>query len=446
MSKKTAKKILPSAKETKTAKKAWVAPNYKSKTGGKVVRKIEVFTNQKDHFKKDKGLESKGFATRALHAGCEADPLHGGVSTAIDLSTTFAQPMPGQPSTCFDYSRCGNPTVLAFQRNLASMEKAKYAFATSTGMGATLTVLSLLKQGDHLICIDDVYGGTQRYIRNVFTPQTGIDWDLVDFQDLTKARKAFKKNTKIVWIEAVTNPMLKVTDIPAVAKICKEFGALLVIDNTFMSPALMQPLALGADVVMHSVTKYIGGHSDVLGGALMFNDDDLYDKMFYNMKTIGTYMNAFESYIALRGAKTLGIRVERASENALAIAQMLEKDKRVKMVVYPGLKSHPHYKIAQKLRSDPKNQSGGSGMFCAYLDTDLAGTSRFMSSLKVITLAESLGGVESLINLPSQMTHGSVPLEHRLMLGITDNYVRFSIGIESLEDLKADIKQALAKI
>lgn len=256
---------------------------------------------------------------------------------------------------------------------------------------------------------------------------------------MKKARKYFKKNTKIVWIEGVTNPTLKVTDIPAVAKICKEFGALLVIDSTFMSPYLVQPLKLGADVVMHSVTKYIGGHSDVLGGALMFNDPALYDELYYNLKTIGNCMGPFEAYTVLRSTKTLALRVQRATDNALEIGKMLEKDKRISKVLYPGLKSHPHYEIAQRMKAQ-KHMNGGSGMICFYLDTDMAGTSRFMSSLKVVTLAESLGGVESLINHPAVMTHASVPAEHRKMLGITDNFVRLSCGVEDIADLKADIK------
>ena len=326
------------------------------------------------------------------------------------------------------------------------MEKAKYAFATNCGMGATLSVLSLLQQGDHLLCIDDVYGGTQRYLRKIFTPNYHIDWGMTDMSDMKKVRSCFKKNTKIVWIESPTNPTLKCTDIGAVAKICKEFGALLCVDNTFMSPALQNPIVLGADIVMHSITKYIGGHSDVVAGCLCFNDPALYDKIFFNMKTMGTCIAPFDAWIALRGSKTLGIRAERAADNALAIAKMLEKHKKIVKVLYPGLPSHPHHAAAKKNRSNPAKQSGGSGMISFYVKGNLAQTNKFLSSLKVITLAESLGGVESLIESPALMTHGSVPAEHRKVLGIDDNFVRLSTGIEDINDLLADLNQALAKI
>lgn len=226
------------------------------------------------------------------------------------------------------------------------MEGGKYAFATNNGCAATVSIMSLLQQGDHLLCIDDVYGGTQRFLRRIFTQHTGISWDMIDFSDMNEVRKAFKKNTKIVWIETPTNPTLKCTDIAAVAKICKENKAILVVDSTFMSPALTNPLSLGADIVYHSITKYIGGHSDVLGGAIVFNDSDLYDKLRLHIITIGATMNAFEAFIALRGCKTLKLRVEKAAENALAIAKWLEKHKKIQKVVYPGLKSHPGYKIA----------------------------------------------------------------------------------------------------
>lgn len=335
--------------------------------------------------------------------------------------------------------------MLAFQQNLAALEGGKFAFALNSGMSATVSIMSLLQQGDHLLCIDDVYGGTQRYLRRIFTPMTGISWDMIDFTDLKKVRAAFKPNTKIVWVESPTNPTLKCTDIAAVAKICKEKKALLVVDNTFMSPVLQNPLALGADVVMHSVTKYIGGHSDVLGGALVFNDPELYDKLYLHVKSIGTCMNAFEAWIALRGAKTLKLRVEKAAENALAIAKYLEAHPKVSKVLYPGLPSHPHHAIAKKNRSNPK-QSGGSGMLSFYIKGDIKTANKLLSSFKVFTLAESLGAVESLIESPAIMTHGSVPPAHRKMLGIDDNFIRISVGCEDIEDLIADLEAAFKKI
>ena len=307
-----------------------------------------------------------GLSTRAIHAGNQADPVHGGVVPSIDLSTTFVQPKPGQPSTCFDYTRCGNPTILAFQRNLASLEGAKYAFATSSGMAATISVLSLLKQGDHILCIDDVYGGTQRYLRKILIPNAGIQLDLIDCTNLKKIEGAIKKNTKIMWIESPTNPTLKCSDIAAIAKICKKHNVFLAIDNTFMSPVLQQPLSLGADIVMHSVTKYIGGHSDVIAGALMFNSLELFDKLYFNIKSMGTMIAPFDAFIALKGSKTLALRVERASSNALAIAKHLEKHPKIVKVTYPGLPSHPHHKIAKKNAAHPK-LSGGSGMISFYV-------------------------------------------------------------------------------
>ena len=361
------------------------------------------------------------------------------MTPSIELSTTYVQPTPGVPSSAFDYSRCGNPTVMALQRNLASMEHAKFAFALNSGMSATISILSLLERGDHLLCIDDVYGGTQRYIRKIFEPQTGIKWDMVDFSNLKKVEASIKKNTKIVWIESPTNPTLKCTDIAAVAKLCKAKGALLVIDNTFMSPVLQNPLLLGADVVMHSITKYIGGHSDVVAGALMFNDGKLYDKLFFNIKSMGYFISPFDAWIALKGSKTLKLRAEKASENAMAVAKMLLKHPKISKVIFPGLPNHPHHKIALKNRSSTK-YNGGSGMMGFYIKGDMKKTNKFLSSLKIITLAESLGGVESLIENPALMTHGSVPPEVRKMLGIDDNYVRLSTGIEDIEDLIEDIK------
>jgi len=398
-----------------------------------------VFRNAKDYFSLDDRVKHCRFATRAIHAGNIADPIHGGVCPAIDLSTTYKQTAPGETSSCFDYSRCGNPTVLCLQRNLASMEGSKYAFALSTGMSAVISVLSLLERGDHILFIDDLYGGTQRYVRKVYGPQTGIEWEMMDFSDLKKVKKAMKKNTKLVWIESPTNPTLKCTDIAGVSKICKENGAMLVFDNTFMSPVLQNPLALGADICLHSITKYIGGHTDVLGGALCINDDDLYDKLHFNIKTVGTMMAPFDAWIALRGSKTLKLRVEQASANAMVICKWLLKHKKIEKVLYPGLPGHPTHAIAKKNSSDPSKYSGGSGMLGFYIKGDIKDTNKFLSALKMITLAESLGGVESLIESPALMTHGSVPAELRKKVGIDDNYVRMSSGIENVDDIIKDL-------
>ena len=257
----------------------------------------------------------RGFATRAIHCGNEPDSKFGGVAPAIDLSTTFAQPYPGKP-VCFDYARCGNPTRLALERNLAALENAKYAFALNSGCSALLSIMNLLSSGDHVLCVDDVYGGTQRYLRKILTDRQGVKVDFVDFGDLNLVRKAFKPTTKIVWAETPTNPTLRICDIAAIAKICKEKKALMVVDNTFFTPYLQNPIDLGADMVVHSITKYIGGHSDVVMGAIMLNDKALYDRLFFTIKSIGSGASPFDCYLALRGSKTLAVRVERAMQNA----------------------------------------------------------------------------------------------------------------------------------
>lgn len=340
---------------------------------------------------------------------------------------------------CFDYARCGNPTRLALERNLASLENAKYAFALNSGCSALLTIMNTLSSGDHILCVDDVYGGTQRYMRRILNEKQGIKVDFVDFGDLNIVRKNIKPNTKIVWAETPTNPTLKICDIAAIAKICKEKKTLLVVDNTFFTPYLQNPLDLGADMVVHSITKYIGGHSDVVMGAIMLNDKEMYDKLFFAGKSIGSGASPFDCYLALRGSKTLAVRVERAMQNAQKIAELLEKHPKVDRVIYPGLKSHPQYELCKK-------QSRGPGaMISFYIKGDINMAERFLRSVKLFTLAESLGGVESLIENPALMTHFSVPPEQRKLLGIEDNFIRISVGIEDCKDLLEDVKQALEK-
>ena len=251
----------------------------------------------------------RGFSTRAIHCGSEPQQEFGGVSVPIDLSTTFAQPGPGTP-LLFDYSRCGNPTRLLLERQLAAMENANFAFATGSGMASHVTLMNLMSQGDHLLCVDDVYGGTQRYLRNILGPNANIEIDFEDFSDVAAFKKKLRPNTKMVWLETPTNPTLKVFDIEALAKVCKAHGALLIVDNTFMSPVNQNPLALGADIVTHSLTKYIGGHSDILAGAIILNDQELYNKIYFNLKSMGTGLDPFQSWLAIRSAKTLEVRVK----------------------------------------------------------------------------------------------------------------------------------------
>lgn len=355
------------------------------------------------------------------------------------MSTTYAQPAPGEP-VVFDYARCGNPTRMHLERNLASMENAKYAFACSSGMAAHVTIMNTLKRGDHILCVDDVYGGTQRYLRRILAPNAEVEVSLHDMSSMAGLKKAIKKNTKVCWLETPTNPTLKCFDIRKIADTLKGTGIILVVDNTFSTPINTNPLDLGADIVTHSITKYIGGHSDVIAGGMAFNNQKLYEPLFFVLKTMGTGLSAFDSWIALRGSKTLEVRVQRANSNATAIAHLLENHKRVEKVLYPGLKSHPQHAIHKK-------QSRGPGaMISFYVKGGIKQASNFLKGLKVFTLAESLGGVESLAECPVVMTHGSVPAEHRKLLGIEDNFIRLSVGIETEADLLADIKQALDKM
>jgi cystathionine gamma-lyase len=304
---------------------------------------------------------------------------------------------------------------------------------------ALLSIANLLSSGDHILCVDDVYGGTQRYIRKILQDRQGVQVDFVDFGTLDAVRKAIKPQTKVVWAETPTNPTLKICDIAGIAKICKEKKALLVVDNTFFTPYLQNPLDLGADMVVHSITKYIGGHSDVVMGAIMLNDKALYDRLFFTIKSIGSGASPFDCFLALRGSKTLHVRVERAMQNAIAIAALLESHPKVTRVIYPGLKSHPQYELCKK-------QARGPGaMISFYIKGDIKTAERFLKAVKLFTLAESLGGVESLIENPALMTHFSVPPEQRKLLGIEDNFIRISCGIEDQKDLVEDIKQALEK-
>lgn len=409
--------------------------------GGSITKNFEVCKNYWDYFLRDGKYQKYGFATKAIHAGNEPDPVFGGVAPLLDLSSTFAQHGPGVPYGCFDYARCGNPTRLALERNLAAMEKCKYAFACHTGMSATQTIFSLLKDGDHILCIDDVYGGTQRYLRKCLLPTTNITLDMIDMSNIQDVKNACKENTKIVWLETPTNPTLKVFDISKIGKVCHERGILFVVDNTFMSPVLQNPMDQGADVVMHSISKYINGHSDLIMGCLCLNDKALFDKLFFNLKTLGTGASPFDCWLALRGTKTLELRVNRAAANGLACAKYLEKHPKIVKCIYPGLESHPQHKIAKKQTRGPGN--GGSGMVSIYVKGDMKNATKFLKALKVFTLAESLGGVESLIEHPASMTHGSVPADKRKILGIDDNFIRMSVGCESIEDLIADLKSAL---
>lgn len=383
---------------------------------------------------------SFGFSTRAIHNGEEPDfreGASGDVAVPIHLATTFARLKASNPTAGYEYTRSLNPTRKALEEKLAALDGARYGLAFSSGLAAASTVIiSLLKAGDNVIGFDDLYGGTRRLLSNVFI-NFGIMVSYVDATIPENIEKAIKPETRLIWIETPTNPLLKIADIRSIAQIAKRHGLILVVDNTFLSPYFQKPLSLGADVVVYSTTKYIGGHSDALGGSVVTNDEDIYQKISYNQNAVGAVLSPFDSYLTLRGAKTLAIRMEQHQKNAIALAEYLQKSAKVKRVLYPGLKTHPHHEVAAA------QTTGFGGILSFELDGTLADAESFLSRLKLFSTAESLGGVESLAEIPSIMTHASVPKEVREKNGITDTLIRLSVGIEDTADLIADIKGAL---
>lgn len=385
--------------------------------------------------KSDTPSQSFGFGTRAIHAGQHPDPATGAVMTPIYQTSTYAQESPGKHRG-YEYSRTDNPTRTAYQECVASLENAKFALAFSSGMATTDAIMHTLRAGDHVVCCDDVYGGTFRIFDKVYK-QMGISFTFVDLSDLKLAEAAFRPETKVLWMESPTNPMLKILDIRKLTALARKKGALSVVDNTFMSPYFQKPLDLGADVVVHSVTKYMNGHSDVVGGVLATNLPETYERLKFFQNAIGAVPAPMDCFLVMRGLKTLHVRMERHGQNAMEIARYLEKHPRVDKVIYPGLESHPEHGIARG------QMSGFGGMITFFIKGGLTEARTFLEKVKIFTLAESLGGVESLIEHPAIMTHASIPVETRKSLGIHDNLVRMSIGIEDLADLKADLEQAL---
>ncbi len=383
------------------------------------------------------------FATKAIHAGEEPNLKEGGsgdVVVPIHLSSTFARKDVDKPTGGYEYSRSGNPTRDALEKRLAVLENAKYGLAFGSGLGAETTVLlSLLKQGDHVIGFDDLYGGTKRLFNRTLS-NFGVEFTYVDARDPDKVEDAVRPNTRMIWLESPTNPLLKLCHIRAISQIARDQGIVTVVDNTFMSPVFQQPLELGADIALHSTTKYLGGHSDVVGGAIMVNDDDLYGKLKFNQNAIGTIPSPFDSYLVLRGIKTLAVRMEKHNSNGQKVAEYLEAHSKIRKVNYPGLKSHPQHDLAQR------QMSGYGGMISFEIDGDLAKAKTFLERCEIFALAESLGGVESLIEHPARMTHASVPVKEREAIGITDGLIRLSVGIEDVEDLIADLEQALKTV
>ncbi|HNR76614.1 MAG TPA: cystathionine gamma-synthase [Parvularculaceae bacterium] len=377
------------------------------------------------------------FSSRVIHGGQEHDPLTGAVMQPIYQTSTYAQESPGVHKG-FVYARGHNPTRFAYERCIADLENGARGFAFASGMAAISTALELFPAGSHVVAMDDVYGGTYRLFERVRKSSANLAVSYIDLGNPDNFEKALTPETKLVWIETPTNPMLKIVDIEAIAAIARKKGVLVGCDNTFASPYCQRPLDLGADIVMHSATKYIAGHSDVVGGVLVVNDKDLAERLQFLQNSVGGIQGPFDSYLALRGLKTLAVRLERHCSNAAALAEWLEAHPAIARVSYPGLESHPGHKVAKR------QMDAFGGMLTVYLKGGLDAAKTMLERVELFTLAESLGGVESLIEHPGVMTHASIPPERRKELGVDDSLVRLSVGIEDLEDLRRDLDQALS--
>ncbi len=378
-----------------------------------------------------------GFATTAIHAGQEPDPTTGAVIVPLYQTSTYAQEGLGKHKG-FEYARTQNPTRLAVEKNLAALEGAEFGYAFASGMAAIDTTLRLVKTGDHVIVSDNTYGGTFRLFNRVLSDY-GIEFSYVDTTDPHNVETALQANTKMVFLETPTNPLMSVTDLQAVSEIAHQRGAIVVCDNTFLSPALQRPLEFGVDIVLHSTTKYLNGHSDSIGGVVVTDNAEIAEKLAFLQNSVGAIISPFDSWLILRGTKTLALRMKQHDENGRAVAAFLAEHPKVSKVYYPGLSSHPQHELA-------KRQQDGFGGMIAFETGSLENAKKVLESVKLCTLAESLGGVESLISHPATMTHASVPLDKRNSLGITDGLVRISVGIEDLEDILADLDQALNNV
>lgn len=377
------------------------------------------------------------FGTRVIHAGQEHDPLTGAVMQPIYQTSTYAQESPGVHKG-FVYARGANPTRFAYERCIADLENGSRGFAFGSGMAAIATMLELFDAGAHVVAMDDVYGGTFRLFERVRKTSMNLAVSYVDLTDPANLEAAITPETKLLWLETPTNPMLKIVDIEALAKIAHAKGVMVGVDNTFASPYCQRPLDFGADIVMHSATKFLNGHSDVIGGVLVVKEDDLGDRLAFLQNSVGGIQGPFDSFLALRGLKTLALRLERHCENAGALAEWLEAHPAIDRVVYPGLASHPGHAVARR------QMTAFGGMVTVYLKGGLDAARAMLERVELFTLAESLGGVESLIEHPGIMTHASIPPERRAELGVDDALVRLSVGVEALDDLRADLDQALA--
>ena len=381
----------------------------------------------------------QGFETRAIHAGQEPDPTTGAIMTPIYTSSTYVQESPGVHKG-YDYSRSINPTRKALEACIADLEGSNFGYAFASGMSASATVLEILSSGDHVIAMDDLYGGTYRLFENVRKRSAGLDFTFCDLSDVKALEASLKPNTKMIWIETPTNPLLKIADLKAISSFAKNNNLIAVCDNTFCSPFVQNPLEFGFDIVVHSATKYLNGHSDLIGGVVVCSDDktELAEQLLYLQNAVGSIMNPCDSFLLLRSLKTLPVRMERHCSNAIQIANFLESHNSIQRVIYPGLESHPQHEIAKE------QMNGFGGMISGEIKGGLEGAKKFLERTEIFSLAESLGGVESLIEHPAIMTHASIPPEVREEIGISDGLVRLSVGIEALEDLTDDLEKALA--
>ncbi|MCJ7497666.1 MAG: cystathionine gamma-synthase [candidate division Zixibacteria bacterium] len=374
------------------------------------------------------------FETKAIHTGQEPDKTTGAVIVPIYQTSTYVQRGIGMHKG-YEYSRTSNPTRTALERCLASLEEAKFGLAFSSGMAAISTVMNLLKAKDHIIVCDDLYGGTYRLFEKVYKDYA-LEFSYVDLTNPQNLLKGLKKNTKMVWVETPTNPLLKIIDLKKISKLANKYNLILAVDNTFATPFFQKPLSWGADIVVHSSTKYLGGHSDLVGGAIVTSNPEYYERMKFCQNAVGGIPGPFDCFLALRGLKTLSLRMREHQNNAIEVGDFLSSHKKVKKVLYPGLKSHSNHELARK------QMSGFGGIVTFELKSNLAGAKRFLKNLKLFSLAESLGGVESLAGHPALMTHSSIPLKLRKRWGISDNLVRLSVGIENIEDLIEDLRRA----
>ncbi len=381
--------------------------------------------------------EDRKFDTRVIHAGQRPDPTTGAIMPPIYATSTYVQESPGRHKG-YEYSRTHNPTRQAYERCIADLESGTHGFAFASGMAATATILELIDSGSHVVAMDDLYGGTRRLFHGVRERSAGLEFSFVDLTDPDVIEGALRENTRMIWVESPSNPLLKIVDLEAIAELATARGILVVADNTFATPCLQRPIEYGVDIVMHSATKFINGHSDMIGGIAVTANAALAERLAYLSNSIGAIAGPFDSFLALRGVKTLAVRMERHCSNGLAVAEWLERDRRVERVIYPGLASHPQHELAMR------QMSGFGGIVTFFIDGDLDRARRFLERCQLFALAESLGGVESLVDHPAIMTHASVPAPNREALGIDDRLIRLSVGIENLNDLIADLDQALS--